>query len=71
MASSSLPACSGVKAQTPAAISSIATGMTRNAAANDPVCCCNAMDTNGHITKPTSQAIDQENPLPTPRMRVG
>jgi len=43
----------------------------RNALANEPVACWMPIVTNGHSTKPTSQATAQEKPLPTPRIRVG
>lgn len=50
---SSLPACSGTISHTPSAISTMKTGMHRNATAKDPVDCCSATVTNGHSTKPT------------------
>ena len=49
----------------------IAAGISRNAAAKEPVYCCGPTARNGHSTNPNNHATDQENPFPTPRILVG
>src|SRR5262245_10553042 len=71
IASNSLRACSGLYIQTTSVRINKITGISRKAAANDPVVSRKYTETKGHNTKPTKTATAHEKPLPTPRMRVG
>src|SRR5580700_387944 len=54
-----------------AVMSTRSKGINRNAATKEPVAFRNQTETNGHSTTPMKKATDHENPLPTPRVRVG